>query len=139
MARKTVKSITINGITGGIHSANPIDGRTTTNGEIAAYGDPLYTTACNPVLHASDVAIDVIDEGSQFAAIKAMVGTTQTITITTSYGDGDGAPTSTTSFTGKAAILAATGDPVAVDDFGRSLIHLTIRKQAEDAAPSGTN
>lgn len=136
MGRKSVKTITIAGITGGIVGSTVIDGRNTTNGEIGAYGDTLFTTSCSPVLHASDLTVDVLDEGGQYEAIKAMVSTTQSVTITTAYGDGDGAPTSVTSLTGKCAILSAVGDPVAVDSDGKSVIHVTIRKQPDP--PSAT-
>lgn len=130
-ARKTVKKITIGTISGGVYSAFVIDGRTTTNGEIAAYGDPLFTTAAAPVLHAADLTVDIIDEGAQYEAIKALVGTTVPVTITTQYGDGNGEPTSTVSLSGDCVILSATGDGIAVDSDGRSLIHVTLRKQAE--------
>lgn len=138
MARKTVKGITIGGISGGVYSASVIDGRNTTNGEVAAYGDTLFTTAASPVLHASDLTVDILDEGGQFAAIKTMVGTTQTVSITASYGDGDGsASAGAGGLSGKAVILSAEGDSVPVDDYGRSLIHVTLRAQA-GAASSGS-
>ena len=105
MARKTVKKIQINGISGGIVGSSVIDGRTTTNEEVAAYDDPLFTTACSPVLHAADLRIDVLDEGGQYAAIKALVGTTQNVTITSYYGDGSGDPTSSTSLVSMAYYL----------------------------------
>jgi len=130
--RKSVKCITINGISGGIVSANPIDGRNTTNGEIAAYGDTLFTTAVSPVLHASDLTIDVLDEGDTYPAIKALVGTTVPVTITTSYGDGSTSPSDTVSLSGDCVILSAEGDSIAVDDYGRSVIHVTLRRQAPD-------
>lgn len=131
-ARKTVKNITIGTISGGVYSASVIDGRTTTNGEIAAYGDTLFTTAASPVLHASDLTVDILDEGGQYAAIKALVGTTQTVTITADYGDGESAATAGAGgVSGKCVILSATGDNVAVDSNGQSIIHVTLRKQAE--------
>lgn len=130
-ARKSVKCISIDGITGGIHSANVIDGRTTTNGEIAAYGDTLFSTAASPVLHASQLTVDVVDEGAQYSAIKALVGKTVPVEITTEYGDGtDGSSTEVTSLSGNCVILAAEGDNIPVDDYGRSLIHITLVKQA---------
>lgn len=138
MARKTVKTITISGITGGIVGSSVIDGRTTTNEEVAAYGDTLFTTAASPVLHASDLRVDVLDEGGQYAAIKAMVGTTQSVTISASYGDGSASPTSATALTGSCVILDATGDDVAVDSSGKSVIHITLRKQAGAEAPAAT-
>lgn len=131
MARKTVKGITIGGISGGVYSASVIDGRNTTNGEVAAYGDTLFTTAASPVLHASDLTVDILDEGGQFAAIKSMVGSTQTVSITASYGDGDtAAAAGAGGVSGKCVILSAEGDSVPVDDYGRSLIHVTLRAQA---------
>lgn len=138
MARKTVKGITIGGISGGVYSASVIDGRNTTNGEVAAYGDTLFTTAASPVLHASDLTVDILDEGGQFAAIKTMVGSTQTVSITASYGDGEGsASAGAGGLSGKAVILSAEGDSVPVDDYGRSLIHVTLRAQA-GAVSSGS-
>ncbi len=131
MARKSVKTISINGITGAVYSATVIDGRTTTNGEIAAYGDTLFTTAASPVLHASELTVDIIDEGGQYAALKSLVGTNASVSITASYGDGSAAPTAGEGgVSGTCAILSVTGDSVAVDSDGRSLIHVTICKQA---------
>lgn len=129
--RKSVKNISINGITGGVYSATVMDGRNTTNGEIAAYGDTLFSTAASPVLHAEDCLVEVVDEGNQQDAIKALVGQTVPVTITTTYGDGTtGGSTSVTTLSGNCVVLAANGDNVPVDDYGRSLIHVTLRKQA---------
>ena len=129
--RKAVKCITINGIAGGVYSATVMDGRNTTNGEIAAYGDTLFSTAASPVLHADDLTVEIVDEGGQQDAIKALVGKTVPVTFTVDYGDGsDAALTNTTPLSGNCVILAANGDNVPVDDYGRSIIHVTLRKQA---------
>lgn len=131
-ARKTVKNISIAGISGGIYSASVIDGRNTTNGEIAAYGDTLFTTAASPVLHASDLTVDVVDEGGQYDAIKSLVGTTQNVTITVTHGDGSTSGVSSGAvLSGACVILSAEGDNVPVDSEGKSVIHVTLRKQAE--------
>lgn len=129
--RKTVKNISINGIDGGVYSATVMDGRSTNNGEIAAYGDTIFTTAASPVLHASDLQVQIVDEGGQQDAIKALVGKTVPVTISTTYGDGsDGGSTTVNTLSGNCVILDANGDSVPVDDYGRSLITVTLRKQA---------
>lgn len=132
MARKSVKCIEINGISGGVYGATVMDGRNTVNGQIAAYGDTLFSTAASPVLVPEQLALDILDEGAQQSAILALVGKTVPVTITTSYGDGtDAALTSATTLSGNCVVLAANGDNVPVDDYGRSLIHVTLVKQAD--------
>lgn len=138
MARKSVKCITISGLgTAGIYSASVIDGRTTNNGEIAAYGDKLFSTAAQPVLHASDLTVDIVDEGDGYFGlnnIQSLVGKTVTVQITTDYGDGSTTETPVEMFaTGEqCVILEATGDSIPVDSDGHSLIHVTLRKQATE-------
>lgn len=134
-ARKSVKNITasIGGTSAPVYSATVIDGRTTTNGEIAAYGDTLFTTAASPVLHAADLTIDVLDEGDLGATLKGKVGQTVAVSISVAYGDGSEstAPTGTDIIgSGNCVILSVTGDSVAVDSDGRSVIHVMLRKQA---------
>ena len=133
-ARKSVKNITasIGGTDAPVYSASVVDGRTTTNGEIAAYGDTLFTTAASPVLHAADLTIDVLDEGGLGSTLKGKVGKTVAVTITVAYGNGSEqtAPTGADIIGGDCVILSVTGDSVPVDSDGRSVIHVTLRKQA---------
>ncbi len=133
--RNSVKKITatIGGVTVPVYSASVINGRTTTNGEIAGYDDTLFTRAISPVLHAADLTIDVLDEGDLGNDLKALVGQTVTTSIKVLYGNnnptsGEGSDIITS---GKeCVVLSVTGDSVAVDSDGRSLIHVTLREQA---------
>lgn len=133
-ARKAVKdiSVTIGSVSNApVYSASVIDGRNTSNGEIAAYGDALFTTIASPVLHASDLTVDILDEGGMYGSIKSLVGTTQSVAINTTYWNGKTDDTAVSTVSGDCVILSAVGDGVAVDTDGRSLIHVTLRKQAE--------
>lgn len=133
-ARKSVKNITasIDGTDAPVYSATVVDGRTTTNGEIAAYGDTLFTTAASPVLHAADLTIDVLDEGTLGSTLAGKVGQTVAVSITVAYGDGSGTTPAGSNIigSGNCVILSVTGDSVPVDSDGRSIIHVTLRKQA---------
>ncbi len=83
--RKGLKTISVNGISGGIVSAAPFPPKSADSDPIAAYDDEVETNVIRPLTKVGEFNVTVLDEGQQFATVS---GTTATVTIAVSYWDG---------------------------------------------------
>lgn len=121
--RKVVKTISVNGISGGIVGASPFAPKTAESDAAAAYEDEVETNVIRPLTKVGEFNVTVLDEGQAFATVA---GTVATVTLSVSYWDG------TTTVTRSSGDIAcnvksvAPGGEVQVQGDRKSTIVITL-------------
>lgn len=135
--RKTVKTMTISGVSGSVYGATVGNPKTADIDSTAAYGDTEFSEIPRNCKRNGDLTLTILNEGGAAATLEALAGTVQTVTLTVSFWDGD-AGTGTETVSGKYVIVSAVPGEVNIDGDQKATIAVTIRKNGPTAAaPSG--
>jgi hypothetical protein len=126
-ARKAVRTLTVSNITLPILSAKPAAPQSVDVTEIAAFGDPSYTSVASPCVKYGDLVVKVLDEGSD----PPVPGTQAVYTVATGYGDG-GAGTASRSFARTMTVISVDADEVEQEGNLKAAFSLTLRPVGGD-------
>ena len=127
MARKTVKTISVSGISGSVYGATIGNPKSADIDSAAAYGDTEYSEIPRLAKHNGDLTITMLNEGGAAATLEALVGTVATVTLTVATWDGDSA-TGTETVSGKYVIVSTAPSEVNIDGDQKATVAVTIRK-----------
>jgi hypothetical protein len=127
MARKTVKTIEISGITGAVYGATVGNPKTADIDSTAAYGDTEFSEIPRNCKHNGDLTVTILNEGGAAATLEALAGTVANVTLTVNFWDGDSA-TGTETVSGKYVIVSTAPGEVNIDGDQKATVAVTIRK-----------
>ena len=134
MARKTVKTITVSGITLPIYGSTIGQGVTADIDSTAAYGDDFYSEIPRKCKHSNDLSLVVLNEGGACETLAALAGTVQAIGISVTFWDGDSDGTTQETASDSFTVVSCTPNDITVDGDQKATCTLVIRRQGPSAS-----
>lgn len=133
MARKTVKTLSMTGITLPLVSAELIAGTSVEVDSVGAFGDTAFTNVGRGIKQHRDIAFVCLDEG---IAIDVDAGDVVAIALTETFSDGTETETRTLSHS---CVIRSVepGEAIAVDGDRKATINITVVPVGGDSAIDG--